>query len=207
MTTPQPSEVTESPARPTRSMTVLILLLGGVVALIGATQTWVTATGFEAAHVDLVQLSGQEASPVITAMALVSIAAGAALSIARKIGRWIIGVLAILAAVTVGWTTINVIANPLDAVALKIAETTGTTGFDELGAQLDVSALPWLTVAGAVIVLIGGLVVLIVGPRWPVGKTKKYDVGEPQQQQRADRDGRLDEIDTWDELSRGEDPT
>lgn len=166
-----------------------------------------TATGFEAAHVDLVQLSGQEASPVITAMALVSIAAGAALSIARKIGRWIIGVLAILAAVTVGWTTINVIANPLDAVALKIAETTGTTGFDELGAQLDVSALPWLTVAGAVIVLIGGLVVLIVGPRWPVGKTKKYDVGEPQQQQRADRDGRLDEIDTWDELSRGEDPT
>lgn len=207
MTTPQPSEVTESPVRPTRSMTVLILLLGGVLALIGATQTWVTATGFEAAHIDLVQLSGQEASPVITAMALVSIAAGAALSIARRIGRWIIGILATLAAVTMGWATINVMTNPLSAVALKIAETTGTTGFDEPGAQLEVSALPWLTVAGAVITVLGGLIALIVGRRWPVGKTKKYDVGEQQQPHRADRDGQLDEIDTWDELSRGEDPT
>lgn len=208
MTTPQPFEATEStPTRPTRSMTVLILLLGGVLALIGATQTWVSAAGFEAAHIDQVQLSGQEASPVITAMALVIIAAGAALSIARKIGRWIVGVIAIMAALTLGWATINVITDPLGAVALKIAETTGTTGVAEPTAQLDVSALPWLTVAGAIIALAGGLITVLIGRRWPVGKTKKYDVGQQQQPQQTERDGPLDEIDTWDELSRGEDPT
>lgn len=206
MTTPQPSQTTASPARPSRSMTVLILLAGGVLALIGATQTWVTATGFDAAHIDHVQLSGQEASPVITAMALVTIAAGAALSIARNIGRWIIGIVAITAAATMGWATVNVLTDPSGAVAFKIAETTGTTGQGGVvAAAVDVSVLPWLTLTGAVIAIVGGLFTLIVGVRWPVGKTKKYDAVESPHHNSPD--GELDEIDTWDELTRGEDPT
>mgnify|MGYP002737665171 FL=1 len=185
-------------------MTVIIILLGGVLALIGSTQTWVTATGFEATHINSVQLSGQEASPVITAMALVIVAAGAALSIARHIGRWIIGIVIVLAALTMGWVTLNVVTNPLGAVAPKIAETTGTTGVEQIVPNIEVSLLPWLTVIGALIGAVGGVIALIAGRRWPVGKTKKYDVGA---QQRTEREGPLDEIDTWDELSRGEDPT
>lgn len=205
MTTSQPVE-TSRPRRMTRGLTVVIILLGGVIALIGATQTWVNATGFDAAHIDIVQLSGQEASPVITAMALVTIAAGAALSIARNIGRWIIGIVVILAAATMGAAAINVLTDPAGAVALKVAETTGTTGQSGIpAAAVDVTLLPWLTVVGSVIAVVGGIVVLLVGGRWPVGKTKKYDVGPDPQQDTGD--GPLDEIDTWDELSRGEDPT
>src|SRR5690625_435238 len=206
MTTPQPTEAAAPRTRLSRSITVLIVLLGGVLALIGATQTWVTATGFGATHIDSVQVSGQEASPVITAMALVTIAAGAALSIARTVGRWIIGIVVILAAITLGGVTITIMTNPLDAVALKIAETTGTTGTSQQAAQLELSVLPWLTLVGAVIALAGGIIALVVGRRWPVGKTKKYDIGQ-QQSHRAAQDNELDEIDTWDELSRGEDPT
>lgn len=204
MTTPQPTDAPKKPTGLSRSMTVLVLLLGGAIALIGATQTWVTATGFEAAHVATIQLSGQEASPVITAMSLVTIAAGAALSIARKLGRWIIGVVAVLGALAIGWTTIHVLVNPLEAAAMKIAETTGTTNMDNIAGSLEVSFLPWLTLLGAVIALFGGIIALTFGSRWPVGKTKKYDVGD---QKQPDYDGELDEIDTWDELSRGEDPT
>lgn len=203
MTTPQPVEPSQ-PRRISRGMTVVIILLGGVIALIGATQTWVTATGFEAAHIDQIQLSGQEASPVITAMALVTIAAGAALSIARRVGRWVIGVLVILAGATLGAVTISIQSNPGAAVAQKIAETTGTTGATQLAPVVEVSVLPWLTVLGGLIAVIGGLLTLVAGGRWIVGKTKKYDVAGPAV---PDRDGRLDEIDTWDELSRGEDPT
>lgn len=187
-----------------RSMTVLVLLLGGALALIGSTQTWVSATGFEAAHVASVELSGQEASPVITAMSLVTIAAGAALSIARKVGRWIIGIVAVLGALAIGWTTVHVLINPLDAAAPKIAETTGTTSMADIAGNVEVSLLPWLTLLGAVIALLGGIIALAYGSRWPVGKTKKYDVGD---QKQPGQDGELDEIDTWDELSRGEDPT
>jgi len=204
MTTPQPTD-TPKPARGlNRSVTVLILLFGGAIALIGSTQTWVTATGFEAAHISHVQLSGQEASPLITAMSLVTIAAGAALSIARSLGRWIIGIVTVLSAIATGWASLSVWSNPLTAVAPKVAETTGTTGMEDIAGNIDVSLLPWLTVLGALLVLIGGIITLIVGSRWPVGKTKKYERSD---QITVDHDTQLDEIDTWDELSRGEDPT
>ncbi|HIW47038.1 MAG TPA: Trp biosynthesis-associated membrane protein [Candidatus Yaniella excrementigallinarum] len=204
MTTPQPTDAPKPARGLNRSMTVLILLLGGAIALIGSTQTWVTATGFEAAHISHVQLSGQEASPIITAMSLVTIAAGAALSIARNLGRWIIGIVAILSAIAIGWASLSVWTSPATAVAPKIAETTGTTGMEDIADNIDVSLLPWLTVFGALLVLLGGIVTLIFGSRWPVGKTKKYERAD---QIAVDHDAQLDEIDTWDELSRGEDPT
>src|SRR5699024_5170883 len=130
MTTQQPTEPDKQPKGLSPSVTVLILLLGGVLALIGSTPTWVTATGFDATQIQNVQLSGQEASPLITAMALVTVVAGAALSIARKSGRWVIGIVAIFATVTMGWATSNVILNPLGAATQTIAETTGTSGVD-----------------------------------------------------------------------------
>lgn len=204
MTTPQPTDTPQPSKGLNRSMTVLVLLLGGTLALIGSTQTWVTATGFEATHITNVELSGQEASPVITAMSLVTIAAGAALSIARNVGRWIIGGVAILGALAIGTTTINIIFSPLNAAAQKISESTGTTATTDVAGDIEVSLLPWLTVLGAVIVLAGGIIALTYGSRWSLGKTKKYDISGPTP---VDHDGQLDEIDTWDELSRGEDPT
>ncbi|WP_022870864.1 Trp biosynthesis-associated membrane protein [Yaniella halotolerans] len=204
MTTPLPIDNPQSSKGLNRGMTVLVLLIGGALALIGSTQTWVTAAGFEATHLTQMTLSGQEASPVITAMSLVTIAAGAALSIARNIGRWIIGCVAILGALAIGATTINVLVNPFNAAAQKISESTGTTATTNAVENIEVSLLPWLTVLGAVIVLVGGIIALTQGSRWSLGKTKKYDVNQPTQ---ANHDGPLDEIDTWDELSRGEDPT
>lgn len=204
MTSPQPTETSKPSKGLSRSMTVLVLLLGGTLALIGSTQTWVTTTGFEATHITNVELSGQEASPVITAMSLVTIAASAALSIAQTIGRWIIGCVAILGSLAMGLATISVIFSPLNAAAQKISETTGTTGMGDIYGDIEVSFLPWLTVFGAVVVLVGGIIALTYGSRWPLGKAKKYDMAQPTL---VDPDGQLDEIDTWDELSRGEDPT
>src|SRR5699024_4743177 len=207
MTTQQPTEPDKQPKGLSRSVTVLILLLGGVLALIGSTQTWVTATGFDATHIQNVQLSGQEASPIITAIALVTVVAGAALSIARKIGRCVIGIVALFATVTMVWSTINVIRIPLAAASPKIDETICTSVVDDdIAATIEVSLLLWLTVIGSVIGLIGALIALTVGNRWPIDKTKKYDIGgqRPTAQQ---PDGPLDEIDTWDDLSRGKDPT
>src|SRR5699024_12211087 len=103
--------------------------------------------------------------------------------------------------------SINVIRNPLAAAAQKIAETTGPSAVDgDTASTIEVSLLPWLSVIGSVIGLIGALSALTVGNRWPTGKTKKYDIGG-QRPTAQKPDGPLDEIDTWDELSRGKDPT
>src|SRR5699024_5185712 len=143
MTTPQPTDAPKPARGLNRSMTVLILLLGGAIALIGSTQTWVTATGFEAAHISHVQLSGQEASPIMPPTSLVTVAAGAALPTSRNLGRWIIGIVAILSAIAIGWASLSVWTSPATAVAPKIAETTGTTGMEDIADNIDVSLLPW----------------------------------------------------------------
>src|SRR5699024_2969219 len=142
MTTPEPVEISTSATGMTRGKVAVILLFGGVLALIGSTQTWITASGFEAAHLQGVQLSGQESSPVITAMALVIIAAGAALSIAQRVGHWIISVVVITGAIMMGAATINVILHPSQAVAQKIAQATGVTGMYNTDMTLETSVLP-----------------------------------------------------------------
>src|SRR5699024_5131202 len=145
-----------------------------------------------------------QASPVITAMLLGSISGGAALTIARNIRRWIVGCAAIHAALGFGTTTINALVSPINAAAHKITETTGTPAATNDVEHLEVSLMRWLTVLGAVIIVVGGIVALAYGSRWSLGKTKKYDMNQPPP---VRHDGPLDEIDTWDELSRGEDPT
>lgn len=204
MTTPLPNETAPSRSTFTRGKTVMVMLLGGVLGMIGGTQTWIEARGFDAAHIDTVHLSGQEASPVITAMALVLIAAGAALSIAGRLGRLIIGSISVLSAVMLIVATGNILMDPTAAVASTIAEISGTTASSATVDTVTVTLLPWLTIIGAVVALFGGLLVLIYGQRWALGKTKKYAVSTETDETTT---GRLDEIDTWDELSRGEDPT
>src|SRR5690625_7498965 len=105
---------------------------------------------------------------------MVIIAAGAELSIARKVGLWIIGIVSTLSAIAIGWASLSVWTSPATAVAPKIAETTGTTGMEDIADNIDVPLLPWLTLFGALLVLLGGIVTLIFGSRWPVDKTKKY---------------------------------
>ena len=172
--------------------------------MIGGTQTWIEAQGFDAAHIDTVALSGQEASPVITAMALVIIAAGAALSIAGRLGRWIIGSISVLSAIMLMVATGSILTDPAAAVASTIAEISGTTASSATVENVTVTLLPWLTILGGLIALVGGVLVLIYGQSWALGKVKKYTVST---QSEGTSTGRLDEIDTWDELSRGEDPT
>src|SRR5699024_12853251 len=111
------------------------------------------------------------------------------------------------ASATIGCCCIYAILQPLGVSAQQIAQTACTSGVDgDTAATVEVSLLPWLTFIGSVIGLIGALIALTVGNRWPIGKTKKYDDGG-QRHAAQKPDGPLDEIDTWDELSRGKDPT
>ena len=64
---------------------------------------------------------------------------------------------------------------------------------------------PWPAVAavvGAVLALVG-LGVLVTSGRWP-GPSRKY---EAVRFEHADDGAPLDAVDSWDELSRGDDPT
>lgn len=183
-----------------RRNAVLLALAGAALMLISVTMTWVTAEQLgETASVQSIEVPGSQASDIVTAMGLVALAGALTLSIARRVGRWIIALLLSAAAAAALFDTLQAVADPASAAAVAVGEATGittTAGSYELGAG------PWLGVAGAVLVLLAALLVLLFSHRWTDKRSsKKYS------RTASVDDAEPDEFDLWDGLSAGEDPT
>ncbi|TLP77432.1 Trp biosynthesis-associated membrane protein [Nesterenkonia sphaerica] len=182
-----------------RRNTILIIQVGSVLLLISTALTWVTATGLpETAAADELGLLGGEMSPTVRAMGLVGVAGGVAATIARKWVRGLIGAVllgaAVISLIGAGLTLLE----PAATAAPALAEYTGTT--DPAAAYTPGFAV-WLAILGAIMLLVSSLALLLFSPGWSDERTaKKYSRG------RAGAEN-PDEIDLWDDLSDGDDPT
>lgn len=234
-TTNQTTPVPDTAPKPhiTRGRAVLVVLIAGAVALLASTQVWLIATHIEALPDTAVESTGQEAAGAVTAMALVAMAGGIALSIAGRFARVIIGVLLAASAVLLAVSTLGVVMNPVAAAQPRVAELSGLT--DPAG-QVTMTWAPWLALAASVLMLVAAVVVMVSGRHWQT--TRKYDndaatpvqpgdsrdvdhdadtvvrpeaVTTPSRQDRPDAErraqSRVEEIDAWDDLSQGKDPT
>jgi uncharacterized membrane protein (TIGR02234 family) len=202
----------KSPARSStpawaRKSTVVLFIAVLALAVFGTTtQTWLTVhldpqqLGQGAASQNGLQVQGSKAATTVTALALVALAGGLAASIAGRIARWIITAIIVLAAAGIVTAAATVLADPLAAAQGSIAAATGVTGGS---AEVSVTAFPVLAVAAGSLLALGGLLVIPAGRRW---RTRtKYDTDAPGSA--AAQAGPVDEIDSWDRLSRGDDPT
>ena len=189
-----------------RKSTVVLLIAALALAAFGTTtQTWLTVhldpqLGQAAAGEGGLQVQGSKAATTVTALALVALAGGLAASIAGKIARWIITAIIVLAAAGIIAAAATVLADPLAAAQGSIAAATGVSGGS---ADVSVSAFPVLAVAAGCLLAACGLLVVPAGRYWK--SRTKYDAAAagPAGQQT----GPVDEIDSWDRLSRGDDPT
>lgn len=213
----------------TRGRAVLVVLIAGAMALLASTQVWLVATDIEALPDTAVESTGQQAAGAVTAMALVAMAGGVALSIAGRIARVIIGVLLAASAALLAASTLGVVMNPENAAQPRVAELSGLT--DPAG-QVTMTWAPWLALLASLLMLLAAVIVIISGRHWQT--TRKYDydtaapaeedsesdtdtvlrpeaVTTPSRQDRPDAErraqSRVEEIDAWDELSQGKDPT
>lgn len=213
-----------------RSWAVLACIVGGALAFLAVTQVWLVASDIAALPGTEVTSTGQDAAGAVTAMAMVAIASGIALSIAGRIAQFIIAVLIAASSLLLAASTIAVIADPVAYAAPKVAERSGLT---EPAGTVILTWAPWLSLAAAVILLLCAVGVLIFGRSWIT--SRKYDAPTAttgsekpadSRQEPAERPeavttrvenqhlsaeqrarGRVAEIDTWDELSQGNDPT
>ncbi|NUL47181.1 Trp biosynthesis-associated membrane protein [Cellulosimicrobium funkei] len=213
-----------------RRTAVLWALAAGAVILGTGAQTWIESAGLSGLATTSVTTTGNQAAAVVPAMGLVGMAAGIALSMARRIGRWVAAVLMVLAGLVAGFSAVNAALDPASAAQAQVSEASGTTA--DAGSYA-VTVWPWLTLVGGVLLLLCGLAVLVLGRGWvtsrrhesPVaaagtapGTTASATAGigagaaagagiaagtEPG----AGDGAELDEIDAWDDLSRGQDPT
>lgn len=195
-----------------RKSTLVLAIAALALAVFGTTtQTWLTVhldpaqLGQAVDSQDGLQVQGSKAATTVTALALVALAGGLAVSIAGRIGRWVITALIMLAAAGIVSAAAVVIADPLAAAQGSIAAATGITGSD---VQVDVTVFPALAVAAGILLGLSALLVIPAGRYW---KTRtKYDTaatGPAAAGGSAAPAGPADEIDSWDRLSRGDDPT
>ena len=178
---------------------VVPALLGAALTLLSTSRAWVRAAVDDpvVGHV-AVAASGRQAAPVVPAVALVALAGGAALLLARTVGRRVAGLLLVLAGAAGVAATVTLLRVPESGVADLVTKAVGVTG--RAPASVDVSGWPWFAVAGCALVVVGGAVAVLRAGRW----VRRADRFEAPGAQPVD-DG--DPGTTWDALSRGEDPT
>lgn len=194
--------------RRARLLAVVALVACGAVTVISSTQTWLVVVLDDGAGHSL-EVPGASAIPVLAPLGLAVLALGGALSIVGLALRYVFGALTVLIAAVLGWFTAQIVLSPpTAAVASTVTESTGITGESAVaGLVSSIATTPWpaVTLVATVLLLAAGVFTLATAHTWK-GSGRRYRTEEGS---RASVAGSRphDAIDSWDDLSRGEDPT
>lgn len=198
-----------------KSTVVGLSVLAAILAFASTTQTWIDAdvqgAAVRTAHV---MVQGSNAATAVTALALVGLAGVLAAAVAGRVGRFMASAVVVLAGLGVAASCIAVITDPRSAADSSIAKATGVSG----GAATTV--FTWFPAAAAVagtLLALCGILTMVASRRWPT--RTRYDAGSAPRRhgsgsrgETPDPEGgaggaQVDQIDGWDRLTRGEDPT
>ena len=206
VTAGNPSRAAGTPAWARKSTLVLLVSVLALAVFGTTTQTWISVTldpnqvGQAGSAQTALQVQGSKAATTVTALALVALAGGLAAAIAGRIARWIITAIIVLASAGIVGAAATVLADPLAAAQGSIAAATGVTGSS---ADVNVTAFPAIAVVVGILLALGALLIVPAGRYWKA--RTKYDARATGSGGAAT--GPVDEIDSWDRLSRGDDPT
>lgn len=185
-----------------RSLVVLGTVLAALAAFGSTTQTWLAVTlPQEAVQTPAIAVAGSDAATAVTAFALVALAAALAVSIAGTVARWIIAVLVAVAGGAIAVSSAGVAADPASAAAPAIGDALGVTGRE--GASVSVTAMPWVAVVAGVLLVACAAWIVVAGRHWRAARRYEKSASSGT----GPTDQNADEIDSWDTLTRGEDPT
>jgi Tryptophan-associated transmembrane protein (Trp_oprn_chp) len=187
-------------ARRLRLYTIFAIGIVAALTLITTTQTWWTL------HLAAKSLpiAGTVAAPALAALALCAIVLAAALALAGPVFRFILGLLQLLLAFTIVFSTIVSLVRPDQPSESAVQTATGVAGSESVDALIkSVTLTPWGFVATAlgVVAFVLGVWLLATFRLWPVASRKYQAV------RFAAADGPRDAVVDWDAMSDGTDPT
>ncbi|MGP3536734.1 Trp biosynthesis-associated membrane protein [Microbacterium sp. RD1] len=193
--------------RRARLAVVVAFLLAGAVGVISSTQTWLTVALSDGSAEQL-EVSGSAALPVLAPLSLALLALGGAMSIVGTAVRYVLGALGVVLGGILAWlTTAVAVAPPVSAVASTVTGTTGIAGLEGVAAlvrSIASTPWPWITAVVQVLPLAAGVLTLVTARRWGSGAGRRYATSAASA---AGGSRPHDAIDSWDDLSRGDDPT
>jgi uncharacterized membrane protein (TIGR02234 family) len=213
---------------------IVTVLLGGGLVLLAGGRGWVSRAVTGVPGVTRVSADGTQVAPAATALALVALAGAVALALTGRLGRRLVAGLLVLAGLGVVAFVAAVVTDPVGALAPSVMTATGQSG-PVPGGGAGMSGWPWVAVAGAVLIGLGGLAALVSAASWGSGG-RRFEAGSatarpgtgagsgdgatartgtgagtgagPGARPAGDGAARRDrDLETWDALSRGEDPT
>ncbi|OKK08393.1 hypothetical protein AMK26_05125 [Streptomyces sp. CB03234] len=192
-----------------RSLAAALLLgaVGAAVVLLASGQTWAQGTVAVGGGTVPLDAAGGDVTGVPTALAVVGLAALVAVFAVRRAGRYVVSLLLTLSG---AGAAVAAYLGASDSAALdeKAATTTG-----DAAARVEAlthTAWPYVTAAGALLILLAGLLALRHGRTWPAMSGRYERDGGPRPRKSGRAAGPADPDrpeDLWKALDRGEDPT
>ncbi|MEZ0112698.1 putative membrane protein (TIGR02234 family) [Catenulispora sp. EB89] len=197
-----PAQAARRAGRRELTITVLIALLGGIIAWASAGRPWATGLAGVAPNTLKVTASGDDLSAGVTALGLAALAGALALFATQRLARRLVGVLLIAAGVGVAVYAFG--ERGASHASRVLADKAAAKGYATR--SMDAHMASWWTLAavGGVLVVLAGVVAAVRGATWP-GMSSRYENAATKAAARAADTGTAKDL--WDALDRGEDPT
>lgn len=194
-------------ARSSRGRWALIVLVLAAAAGASSAAPWVHWWGRNALGDFSMTVSGASAAPVLPATALVVAAAGAALALAGRLGRWVVVGVVALGGLAFAVTAATVIVDPWNHARAAVAS---ATGIDHAADSAEATVWPWVGVLVGVLVVVAAVGLARASSRW-AAPSRRHEVA-PGAGASAAPEARTtapepDERSDWDALTHGTDPS
>nr|WP_269811352.1 Trp biosynthesis-associated membrane protein [Kineosporia rhizophila] len=188
-------------------------LLGAGLILLGVSRPWGTVQVVNLASFGDLEISGATAAPAGTAVALAVAAASLVLTIAGRVVRFLIPFGVLVAGAALAYSGVATLSKPDEAAGNAVRDTLSLGGGDFVDGFTFTTSLNgwgWIYVAGALVIVLAGLLGVLGSRSWPVGgkrfereatKSPIEDEGRPAV------GGWSSSADVWDAQNRGEDLT
>lgn len=184
-----------------KSTLIMVAVLAALAVFGTTTQTWIHVSITQGAvQQAALNIPGSKAAVAVSALALVALAGALAATIAGRVARIITSAIVLLAAAGIIAVVVGVLADPSAAAMAEVGKATGVVG---VASNAATTWFPVAAVAAAAVLAAAAALILWVGRGWTV--RSKYDAATAASQPAPG--GPVDEVDSWDRLSRGDDPT
>lgn len=185
-----------------KAAALLALAVGGGLTLVSASSRWATLSAEDGLVGASVSVTGSALAPLSVAVGVVALAAVPAVLAVRALLRAVVaGVVALLG--VVAFVQVAAVAADLAATAREWWQV--EVGALARSAQVEVTAWPYATLVGLLVVVAGAGLVLVRGSRWS-GLSGRYDAPAAADGSRP-RPTASPDVDPWQALDRGDDPT
>ena len=188
---------------------VLALLLGALLVLSAWTQVWFVFSISEGVAASDVTVAGTDSRPLVSALAIGALAAIGAMLLAGPVARILILVALVLIGISGLGAVMSSTADPAGAALSSLSSVLGVIDISAVTRAVtgvSITPWPWIAVVGFSLLLVSALVGIVATRHWG-NPTQRFNRPEIGTSSTSHQNAEIADGDSWDSLSRGEDPT